>query len=255
VLASAADAANVASGADERNLTRRERLHRRRRRNRLPSEPKAFRDRATEATGAMLLAALLALAFSVVANLIVGRQQPEVRAFTWIAVVTALGSWAVIVPAKIWEGRRGDPVARRSVMLVLGMLVGLVAFALSSGFALSMPYGMQDVLPEPTAYGLGPLNDRLYGVDGSPGVWAHSAYFAFLLLVPAWWWQADGSRRRRVSFWTVAMMAGWAYVLSIFWTFPQPWGMLVAAGISLVTQLATPIDERVRAETAKEAAV
>src|SRR5207249_1988360 len=41
--------------------------------------------------------------------------------------LTVMICWAVLVPAKIWSGRRGDSGLRRGVMTVLGVLVGLAA--------------------------------------------------------------------------------------------------------------------------------
>ncbi|MEX2188815.1 MAG: serine/threonine-protein kinase [Pirellulales bacterium] len=225
------------------SLTRRERLHRRRRvaANALP---KSFRTKFTEATGAMLLAALFSLAYSVVANLVIGWNGSEAAQYLWMAMVTTLGAWMVIVPARIWEGRRGETVARRSTMLVLGMCLGMFAWLLAAGFALSMPFS-NAILPTPNEIGpMKPFNRHLFDAVGNPGVWSHAAYFAFLFLVPPWWRQADGTRRRRLVLWTALMMGAWAYVLSMFWLYPQPWGVVVAIGISLVAQIAAPVDEQ-----------
>lgn len=229
--------------ATSESLTRRERLHRRRRRLAAAAMPKTFRDKFTEATGAMLLAALFSLAYSVVANLIIGWSGSEVAQYLWMAMITTLGAWMVIVPAKIWEGRRGEAVARRSTMLVLGMCLGMIAWLLATGFNLSMPPN-DAILPSPSRLTpSGPFNQHLFDVKGSPLVWSHAAYFAFLFVVPAWWRQADGTRGRRLVVWTALMMGAWAYVLSMFWLYPQPWGVIAAIGISLVTQIAAPVDD------------
>lgn len=233
-----------ANPATAESLTRRERLHRRRRRLAANSLRKSFRDKFTEATGAMLLAALFSLAYSVVANLVIGWNGSEFAQYLWMAMVTTLGAWMVIVPAKIWEGRRGETIARRSTMLVLGMCLGMIAWLLGSGFALSMPFS-DDILPIPTEMSpASPFNRHLYDAKGMPMIWSHAAYFAFLFLVPAWWRQADGTRRQRLVLWTALMMGVWAYVLGMFWVYPHPQGMIVAIGISLIVQVAAPIDER-----------
>jgi hypothetical protein len=224
-------------------LTRRERLHRRLRKQDSQASLKPAREKLTEATGAMLLAALLSLAYSIVANLLLGWHNPEGRQFIWFAAITTLGAWAVIVPAKIWEGRRGETVARRSTMLVLGMFLGLLAFALATGFSMSMPFD-DSILPSPSdAVSPQPFNERMFDAAGGPLVWTHAAYFAFLFVVPAWWKQADARRKHRIHVGTAAIMGAWAYVLSFFWQYPQPWGVLAALGISILAQIASPMDD------------
>jgi hypothetical protein len=38
-------------------------------------------------------------------------------------------------------------------------------------------------------------------------------------------------------------MGAWDYVLSFFWQYPQPWGVLAALGISILAQIASPMDD------------
>jgi serine/threonine protein kinase len=259
IVPTASDASPTAAHAEtgkridaaESNLTRRERLLRRRRRSGIAGQPKSIRDKVTEATGSMLIAAVLSIAYSVIATLLTADRAPEARTFTWIAAVVMLGAWAVIVPGKLWEGRRGEQVGRRTCMMVFGMLVGLVAYALSSGFSLSLPYSHRGLIPSPHEISLmrGPMNAALYGPNGEPGLWAHAAFFAFLFLVPAWWVHSDGTRRRREKSWKILVATSWAYLLSSFWPYPHPWGIAIAAGISLVAQMASPAAEP-RAKTA-----
>jgi hypothetical protein len=66
------------------------------------------------------------------------------------------------------------------------------------------------------------------------------AYFAFLFLLPRWWRQAEWTRNGRVSLWWVIGCILWAWVLHVFWWFPQPAGMMAAGVIALSTQLASP---------------
>lgn len=241
-VAAAPVAAPVSPPSPAEPLTRRERLHRRLRRQDALAALKSPREKLTEATGAMLLAALLSLAYAIVANLLLGWHNPEPRQYIWFVAVTTLGAWAVIVPAKIWEGRRGETVARRSTMLVLGMFLGMVASALETGFSLSMPFD-NTILPSPSKIGPPAFNHRMFDATGGPLVWTHAAYFAFLFLVPAWWRQADARRKHRFNVGIAAMMGVWAYGLSIFWQYPQPWGVLAAIGISILAQIASPMDD------------
>jgi hypothetical protein len=78
------------------------------------------------------------------------------------------------------------------------------------------------------------------GSGANPPVAVYVAYFAFLFLVPRWWRQAEFTRGARMSLWSAISCVGWAWLLHIFWWFPQPLGMMAAGVIALATQLASP---------------
>jgi hypothetical protein len=65
-------------------------------------------------------------------------------------------------------------------------------------------------------------------------------YFGGLLVALRWWRQADPLRSSRVSVWSVAVAGLWAWVLHLFWTFPQPLGLLLAVVMALGVQLSAP---------------
>ena len=92
---------------------------------------------------------------------------------------------------------------------------------------------------------LNPTN--LYAADGTPLLLAYLAYFGFLFVLLRWWRKADPLRRSRLSVWSTAWCVACAWLLSLFWLFPQPWGIMLAAVISVSVQLASlwaPPDER-----------
>jgi hypothetical protein len=74
----------------------------------------------------------------------------------------------------------------------------------------------------------------------NPSLPVYIAYFAFLFLLPRWWRQTEFTRDRRMSLWWITVCVGWAWLLHIFWWFPQPTGMLAAGVIAMATQLASP---------------
>ena len=69
---------------------------------------------------------------------------------------------------------------------------------------------------------------------------AFLAYFGFLFVLLRWWRQADPVRSARLSLWATACTVLVAWVLNLFWPFPQPWGIMVAATMSIAVQLASP---------------
>jgi hypothetical protein len=76
--------------------------------------------------------------------------------------------------------------------------------------------------------------------DGSPLFGAYLIYFAGLFAVLRWWRQMDPLRKARLSIWTTAVCLLWAWVMHSLCRFPQPWGFILAATMSVAVQLAAP---------------
>jgi hypothetical protein len=74
----------------------------------------------------------------------------------------------------------------------------------------------------------------------NPSLAVYVAYFGFLFLLPRWWRQAEYTRTSRISVWWIIVSVFWAWVLHLFWWFPQPTGMMAAAVIATATQLSSP---------------
>lgn len=196
---------------------------------------KAFRTRMEELTGSMLASAVVAAVMGVLLSVLRGKAaQPE--QFAWLVLVSTVGAWLILIPSKFWEGSEGEPILRRCALLLLGL--GLGAFAFTSGkFLLAdLPYEWK--APDFNQHTL--VNLDLYDPAGAPTIMGHMAYFAFLLVALRWWRQADPARPHRLSLWSVAVSAFWAWMLYYFWPFPQPWGIMVATAISVSVQLASP---------------
>ncbi|MEX2308325.1 MAG: serine/threonine-protein kinase [Pirellulales bacterium] len=203
---------------------------------------KPLREKLSELLGSMLLAAIFAAVAACVAPLIFGGQPNSERmaAYLWLATIGTLGSWAILVPSKLVEGKLEDQVPMRIVLLSLGLTVGLAGWAIGDALLLHTPgWG------EPVDVGHGLLSHEMLGwpaTDGgaNPSPAVYLAYFAFMFLVPRWWRQTEYTRSARLSLWWVIVCVGWAWLLHIFWWFPQPTGMLAAAIIAIATQLASP---------------
>ena len=153
--------------------------------------------------------------------------------YAWLAVTSIFGSWMVLGISKFWEGREGDPVLRRFVMLVLGLLVGLTAFAMAdllmvrlAGREVAQIVGVSNNL----------VPKGMYAADGTPYLTAFLAYFSVLFLIHRWWYQADPLRKTRFSLWATIVCMFWAVVIP--WQIP--WGVLLVATISVAVQLSAP---------------
>ncbi len=192
--------------------------------------PKSPREHLTDTLGAMLLAAAVCAAISVVAGVFT-QTQPE--RLVWLALVGTVGSWSILVPAKFWEGREGEEILRRFVLLCGGLGVGLVAFGLDHVLLVDLPSNPELRFVGSPAFDGG-------DIFGDPIATDYLAYFGLLFPLLRWWKQADPARSARFNPWSLAVCSVAALVLGQFWSFPQPWGMWVAASISGATQLASP---------------
>src|SRR5262249_29709343 len=83
------------------------------------------RDKIGELSGSMALTALFAgLATALWAALSRMRDFGDIGTLFFLTVATC---WAILVPAKFWTSRRGDSWARRIVMMLFGVAVGIGA--------------------------------------------------------------------------------------------------------------------------------
>jgi hypothetical protein len=202
----------------------------------------SLRVRLADLIGSMLLAAIVVLVVSLVAVLYrvsaPNGSPVEVNQYAWLALSAIVGAWSIMIPAKIWEYRPADAALRRFVMLVLGLGVGFAAYALYAWLLVQLPYDFHDQLAR------GVISARLrhgfYGPDGAPLVFAFLAYFGLLWLVPRWWRQAYLRRSTRLSIWSVVVTLFWAALVNCISPFPQPWGLMFAATVSIAVQLASP---------------
>ncbi|MBN1393496.1 MAG: serine/threonine protein kinase [Pirellulales bacterium] len=200
---------------------------------------KPARLRFAELAGSLLVGALVAAVMCIVAVLLEGYFSdvvPKAEQFAWLLLVGTLGVAAVLVPAKCWEGHRGEPVLRRFVMLVIGMGVGAAAFGLAEALAVGLPPAAG--YPDPPSYKLPPsFYDPL---NGRPLLMAHVACFGTLFFVLRWWRQADPLRRMRFSFGSVFWSVAAAALVAHIWQFPQPMLPMIAGVVSASVQLAAP---------------
>jgi hypothetical protein len=202
---------------------------------------KPLRAKWSELLGSMLLAAFVAAVASLIAPVLMGISSSSagMALYLWLAVVGTLGSWAIMIPSKFTEGKVEDQVPMRVALLLLGGLVGLAAWGLSEALLVQIPsqHDLQDS-PGIISHELLSWSKPAAGVN--PSVAAYVTYFAFLFMIIRWWRQAEYTRESRLSLWRVVTAVFCAWLVHVFWTFPQPAGMMVAGVIAFTTQLASP---------------
>ncbi|MBI2823054.1 MAG: serine/threonine protein kinase [Planctomycetia bacterium] len=226
----------IAPGAPRMvSYSRRERRGRRRDSALRVLPPKSPRERFTELVGSLLLSTAVAGAATLLMLIV---QQRDLRAdgpeYVWLALTGTLGAWGVLIPAKFWEGRQGDAVLRRFVLLGVGLAFGLLAWEAAQFLNVALLNELKD-MPHVAIEA-----HATHDAEGQPQILGYLAYFGFLFLLVRWWRQADPLRSSRLSLWSAIVCVFWAGVLNAFWQFPQPWGMMAAATISIAVQLSSP---------------
>jgi hypothetical protein len=212
---------------------------------------KTPREKFTDLLGSMILSALAAVVMCAVVVLANSYQEPSTppnynahwwAQVVWLALVGIAGSWAVLIPAKFWEGNEGDALTRRVIMMVMGMMVGAFACLLADAFFVQLsPHYLLFGVPVSHAT-LEPHSrfPAFYGTTGSPLPMAYLAVFGALFLVVRWWRQADPSRKGRLRLWSLIVSMVAALFVAMFLSFPQAWLPMLAIVISASVQLASP---------------
>lgn len=206
----------------------------------------SWRQRATD-TSTSLSISLAAAALVTVAVFLTTDLLSNSAQAIYFGTVTLLAACGLIVPSKIWEGRRGDGFTRRLCLAGIGMGVGFIAATLPEYLLIQ---------GEPLFHGggRGPQIQmgRISLSDGSgyPTMACFMIFFAALFAVRRWWWQADSFRksRFRVSSALFTLLLG-VILASLLqqYGFPDSLGATWALAISAVVQLSsgwTPAEDR-----------
>jgi hypothetical protein len=205
-----------------------------------------IRQRASSVVGSMLAAGIVGPVAALLACLVLAPEL-HMELYLWMALVTSLASWAMIVPTQLVEGRMEDHAPLRFFNLLAGALVGLVAWMISDMAYVGLP-ASRDFAPGPTETMFQELFD--WNVDGVQAAYNSGsvivpltmqvAYFAFLFVALRWWRMAEWTRSSRVSLWSIAFAGFIGWAITFLWWFPQPTGMLLAAAIAFTVQLSSP---------------
>lgn len=200
---------------------------------------KPFNERMAELSGSYLLSAVVLAVLCLVMMAAAGKPL-DASVFTWtfyawLTLTGVAGAWLVLTISKLWETRDGEPWLRQFVMLIAGLLLGLIAFSLANFLGVRPT----DDLLVRSAPHLG-VSMNLVDPNGSLKLPGYLVYFALVFVILRWWSQADPLRVKRLSLWCAGVCALWAWLWHLVWPFPQPWGFLLAAAMSIAIQLSAP---------------
>lgn len=200
-------------------------------------------DRFTEGIGSLVVSAIVCLILGLFVLVIFPDQgagvTPQVWGFyAWNVMVASYASWVLLVMGKFWENHHGDPLTRRFVTLCGGVVIGLLAFAISTFLQIDWQGPYEPVVE--FEFGRSPFEASLLLENGSPKLLSMMIFFAGLFASRRWWKQTDPVRRTRLSIWSVGLSLVWALLLGQFLRIPLPWSVFVAVMISVSTQIAAP---------------
>jgi|688.fasta_scaffold00384_19 hypothetical protein len=206
-------------------------------------------------TGSWLVAAMVICVFAFLAGVLTlsnqSPLQPALAAMIWTAIVSLTAASVVIGLGKHWQTREGDWPLRSFVQLTSGFAVGGIAYLLA-GYLLVWPTLSTELSDADQAVPASWAQSVALPTPASIGHWAaftdgndmllpaYLAYFPLLMGLVGWWRQVDPLRRSRFSVWAVIWSMIVASLLQWLVPFPQPWCALMAGGMSIAIQLASP---------------
>lgn len=144
------------------------------------------------------------------------------------------GTWAVLIPGKLWEPLHDSRWGQRFSYLAIGAVVGLAGTALARWTFLS-----------PSPVDLVPLGRGYVNVlDGAlrihPGALSFVGFLALAFAANGWWKLTSRDRWRRVRLWPTAKAGAVAAMAGAVCPSPQPWGILLVTVIAVIVQLVSP---------------
>src|SRR5262245_8497566 len=194
-------------------------------------------DHVGELTGSMLSAAVISGILTFIMSAIGGdalmHSADKLAGPLWLWLMTTIGSWLVLFAGKACERSRGERMKRRFGMALLGLVFGAIAFVTSQYLMVDLGEGVAHVRG-------GPIVRAMYKAGGAPKLAAFLGYFGAAFFTIGWWKQSDPLRssRLRIAPILVTMLMAWIWWL--LFAFPQPWGFMLVAAMSISTQLSAP---------------
>ncbi|MDW8039534.1 MAG: serine/threonine-protein kinase [Thermoguttaceae bacterium] len=200
---------------------------------------KPLLQRLTELIGSLLVGAIVSLLMCGIITILYSYRHKDQslagEQIAWLALISTAGAWTVLIVSKFWEGKRGESLVRRLVLLVLGLGLGALGYVLSEWLWLDWE-SLENFPRAPRSSLLG----QFYGRGGEPLLMAFLSNFAFLMALIRWDRQADPLRFARLNLWTVLVSVLAAALVAWVLRFPQPWLPMCAGLMSLAVQLAAP---------------
>lgn len=196
------------------------------------------RELTHDMVGSMLFSTVVAAVLTLVSLLLSDKAvSPSIDTaarFAWLLATNLVGTWSLLALGRTWERSPGDEVRRRFVMLVVGLGVGFASWSVDQFLHVQLsPASRQNV-------DISVLQGLLDSQDRSPRMAAYLLFFGTQFLLLRWWKQADSLRPTRLSLWDAGVCVLGALLVNQFVPFWSPYGLMLAATMSLTVQLSAP---------------
>ena len=193
--------------------------------------------KSTSLTGSLLTSAIVCIALNLLGLAITDSLFESAinswALFTWSSMISVTASWAILVLGKFYETSEGDWLQRRIAMLIVGILIGGVAFVVAGYFNVDFERA--------SSVGFNPLNSTpiVFG-NGNNSLLINVLFFASVFGLMRWWRQADPTRGTKLSIWTVGMCLVLAAMFGHILNFVPLLTCIIVVVISIAVQLASP---------------
>jgi hypothetical protein len=207
-----------------------------------------LRKRLTDLTGSMTMAVLWSAVATALASLTAQRlPMPQVASLLadpaglgLFGITTVIGSWAILLASKLWEGSGLVGRQRRLIQTALGAAVGACAWWLHQTLLVDLGYHNSFSGIFQSVGGFPLLTNSPTSPTMQPALAAYVLYFAVLFGLRRWWWLADALRPKRFRVGSVLLTALAAFIIPAAFAFHQDWGMLWGVAMAAVVQLSAP---------------
>lgn len=194
-----------------------------------------FTSRATELTGGLLVAAVVCIALNLlglaITESLFASATNSWALFAWSAIVSVVASWSLLVMGKFCETSDGEWFQRRIATMIVGVLIGGIAFASSSYFNVDFASS--------SSLGFNPLISSGLVFSGNPLV-TNVLFFAGIFTAIRWGRQVDPTRRSRLSVVAVGLCVIWAALLGHLLDFVPLLSCILIVVVSIAIQMSSP---------------
>ncbi len=197
----------------------------------LPSPRIRVAELASSMIWATFLSALLAVPVAAMLGIDVSRNPQQLA---YLAGMAMLGTWGILIPSKLMEGRTIESSTKRLLFLCVGVGLGAAGLGLSEWVRVGLTPGNA-------------LRDLHFDLVRISSVFDqatlplhHLSYFGLLYFANGWWKLAARDRKARFRIWSTVLATTIGALLLPFWPYEQPQGVAVTALIAVVTQLVSP---------------
>ena len=202
---------------------------------------RSLRERTTEFLGSLLVASLSCIALNLLAMAVCPRAQGVAGSdwvwswFAWLTTVSIFSCTTLLLLGKLWEYGPHTGQARRGMMLVAGLVIGIAGWTLADFFRVGLSVDLfASATPAWTSY------VSFAQFENVPAVAAWLLTLTGLFGVLRWWHQVDPARKTRLSLKVVFLCFVWALIFSFILGQSVTKYCVLAIVVSISVQLAAP---------------